>query len=84
MTSFPLHLARQRASVSGKLLTITGAPVRRCVFSRHSKHQREGEGKEESVADPQMGFPSSITAGGSWDLAVDLQLTFLQKILAIL
>lgn len=57
MTSFPVHLARQRASVSGKLLTIPGAHVLRCVFNRRSKHQRDGEDKEENVANPQIGFP---------------------------
>lgn len=48
VTSFPVLLARQRASISGKLLTVAGAGVCRCVFNWGSKHQRKrgGQGRE--------------------------------------
>lgn len=48
VTSFPVLLARQRASISGKLLTVAGARMCRCVFNWGSKHQRKqgGQGRE--------------------------------------
>lgn len=47
VTSFPVLLARRRASISGKLLAVAGAHVCRCVFN-WSKHQRKrgGQGRE--------------------------------------
>lgn len=73
VTSFPALLARQRASVAGKLVCAG-------VFSGLPSEQGRQEG---NVASPQIRFPLGITAGGSGPRPF-AALTFLQKILAML
>lgn len=70
VTSFPALLARQRASVSGKLVCAG-------VFSGVASIREQGR-QEENVANPQIRFP---LGHHSWRLPGlgDLQLYFSQE-----